>query len=272
MAKKKEIKAKKERKRKKENDDVREKVLKGLEELKALFEQKPSPNVKKVQSYIKGLDEMFYGGLVEGSTTIVTGGPGSGKTLLMLQFVYNAAMNGEKSLFISTNEQIKKLKKHAELIGLKENKNIHFLFYTPYEIKEVIKEGGTTLLDFVVSEGITKIALDSLTAIKISFNSTQEENEFIYKFFDVFYRLPATSLLTMEKSDNEPFTRWEFMADGIIKLRTYGLEDFRVRALEIIKMRDTPFIESLVPYYITANGIVIMPTGKVFRPKEELLV
>ncbi|MEM4296131.1 MAG: ATPase domain-containing protein [Candidatus Anstonellales archaeon] len=260
-------------KKKKKKEATLEEKVKSLESLKELF--KPSlklPNVKRVKSYLSGLDEMLYGGLVDGSTIIVVGGPGSGKTIMMLQYCYAAAMNGEKALFISTNEPISKLKKHAELFGWKDNKNVKFLFYSPYEIKEIIKEGGTSLLDLITSEGITKIALDSLTAIKISFNTQQEENEFIYKFFDLFYRMPVTSILTMEKTDNESFTRWEFMADGIIKLRVYALEDYRIRGLEIIKMRDTPFYEHLVPYYITSKGIQILPQGRVFRPKEEILL
>jgi KaiC/GvpD/RAD55 family RecA-like ATPase len=261
------------KKSKDKEKDKREKLIEELRELNKLFSPELSAiKAKKIKSYIKGLDEMFYGGLVEGSTIILTGGPGCGKTLLMLQYCYMAAQNGEKALFISTNEPIEKLKKHAELMGWKENKNIKFLFYSPYEIKEVIKEGGTSILDLIISEGIKKVALDSLSTIKISFNTQQEENEFIYKFFDLFYRMPVTSLLTMEKSDDEPFSRWEFMADGIIRLRTYALEDYRIRALEIIKMRDTPFQEHLVPYYITANGVVIMPKGRVFRPRQEALL
>jgi|GEM_PF-3627306 len=266
MTKKKKV--EKENEKKEEGEEIK-KATEELRKLGELFRKKTEETkVKKTKSYIKGLDEMLYGGLVENSSTVISGGPGSGKTLMLLQYVYNAAINKENSLFISTNESIEKLKKHAEVIGLKEIDNVKFLFYSPYEIKEIIKEGGISILDYVKSNDIKKLALDSLSSIKISFNTKQEENEFIYKFFELLQKMKVTSLLSMEKTEYESFSRWEFMADGLIRLKTFYQLDFRIRSIEIVKMRDTAFYEHVAPYYITSNGVEIVPKAKVFKPKQ----
>ena len=257
----------------KETNDTTKKIKETIEELKKLGvlarRTVKQQNVKKIKTYIEGLDKMLYGGLVESSTVIIAGGPGCGKTLLLLQYVYYAAMNNEKALFISTNESIEKIKKHAEVIGLKENENVKFLFYSPYEIKEIIKEGGLSLIDYAKSNNIKKVALDSISSIKISFNTPQEENEFIYKFFETFQKMKVTSLITLEKGDDEGFSRWEFMADGIIRLKTFYELDFRIRSIEIVKMRDTFFYEHVAPYYITPHGVEIIAHARVFEPKKK---
>lgn len=53
----------------------------------------------KVPTGVKGLDDMLGGGLPSGRCILVCGGPGSGKTILGIQFLYNGAVKyGETGL------------------------------------------------------------------------------------------------------------------------------------------------------------------------------
>ena len=54
--------------------------------------------IAKVTTQISGLDEVLEGGLPRGRTTLASGGPGSGKTVLGLQFLYSGAMAGEPAV------------------------------------------------------------------------------------------------------------------------------------------------------------------------------
>ncbi|RME79503.1 MAG: hypothetical protein D6769_02275 [Methanobacteriota archaeon] len=237
-----------------------------LESFKKLIESKPSKEVARAKTYVPGFDDLTYGGLVEGSNVVFSGGPGTGKTLFCLEYCYRGAQQGDNTLFISTNEPITRLRAHAKFMGwdTEKEKNMNFLFYSPYEMKEIIRSDGMSLQDFVEENSISKVAVDSLTSIAISFVSKQEENDFIYNFFEVFNRLPVSTIFTLEKGDGKDYSRWEFMADGIVKLHYYAKEDLRVRGMEVIKMRDTPHVEKVVPYMITSQGVKVFPHSSVF--------
>ena len=63
-------------------------------------------------------DDLIEGGIPEQSTILITGGPGSGKTLWCLQQLHWAAAHGEKVLFMSFEETEERLVGHMASFGL----------------------------------------------------------------------------------------------------------------------------------------------------------
>ena len=57
--------------------------------------------LQKVQTAILGLDDVLHGGLPAGRTTLASGGPGSGKSIFGMQFLYHGAKNGEPGIFVA---------------------------------------------------------------------------------------------------------------------------------------------------------------------------
>lgn len=55
--------------------------------------------LKKIPTYVIGLDDILKGGLPFARTTMLIGGPGSGKTVLSMEFLYRGALNGEAGIF-----------------------------------------------------------------------------------------------------------------------------------------------------------------------------
>ena len=65
-----------------------------------------SPTVAKLQTGIRGLDEITGGGLPRQRTTLVVGGPGTGKTILGLQTLVNGSLrSGEPGIFVACEER-----------------------------------------------------------------------------------------------------------------------------------------------------------------------
>jgi circadian clock protein KaiC len=58
----------------------------------------------KAASGIAGLDDILSGGFAKGSLFLIEGSPGTGKTTLALQFLFEGERAGERNLYITLSE------------------------------------------------------------------------------------------------------------------------------------------------------------------------
>src|SRR3989344_5450428 len=78
--------------------------------------------VELIKTGVPGLDKVLKGGLRKNSTVLITGAPGTGKTLLTLQFIYYGAKDyNENGIFISTEESLEVLGQSAKNLGMELN-------------------------------------------------------------------------------------------------------------------------------------------------------
>ena len=73
--------------------------------------------IPKIPTRIRGLDEVLDGGLPLGRTTLVSGGPGSGKTVLGLEFLCRGATEGVPGVFVTFEERAEAVRKNALSMG-----------------------------------------------------------------------------------------------------------------------------------------------------------
>jgi len=72
----------------------------------------------RIKTGITGFDELIDGGIPQGSFVVVTGGPGTGKTILASQFLANGVMKyDEKGLFISVEQPSEDIVAQAKQFG-----------------------------------------------------------------------------------------------------------------------------------------------------------
>ena len=67
----------------------------------------PAPrngDVDRLSTGIPGLDKFLEGGFVKGSTVLLTGGAGTGKTIFCIQFLLEGLRKGERCLYITLEE------------------------------------------------------------------------------------------------------------------------------------------------------------------------
>lgn len=105
--------------------------------------------LKKAPTGIQGFDEVVHGGLPQGRTTLVCGGPGSGKTLFATEFLVRGAQEyGEPGVFMAFEETAEELAKNVASLGmdleeLVEQKKI-FIDYVHIERSEIKKPVSMT--------------------------------------------------------------------------------------------------------------------------------
>lgn len=226
----------------------------------------------RVKTGISGLDEMLNGGIPAGRHVALYGGPGSGKTSVCFEFLYQGAKMGENGLYVSleetTEDIIENMKNTFPLLteteALVEAKSLEILKPEKLDLEEV----ANLLEDRITSNGIKRAVIDSATMIRLSFKNDIEYRQTLFEFLSLLRNLDVTTITTVEASsarrEEMRFDIEHFVMDGIINLYNLDREDRRVRALEIFKMRGTDHSRDLVPFKVTPSGIKVYVGEKVF--------
>ena len=245
----------------------------------------PITGEKYVGTGVPGLDSLFLTGIPKGSSTLVVGGPGSGKTIFCLQTLYEAAKAGEKVFYITLEEKPERLKQHMSDFGwditdLEKKGRFIIKKFSPIDVTRQIdamleQTKGELLIDLkplLIPDHYKpdRIAVDSLSAIAAAlFGKEESYRLYIEQLFKLFEELGATSFLISETPD--PTHKLsvsgaeEFLADGVFVFYNLRHGNVRESAFEILKMRGSSFKKKIVALQIKAEqGIVIYPEQEIF--------
>ncbi|MFH1586710.1 MAG: ATPase domain-containing protein [Candidatus Diapherotrites archaeon] len=238
-------------------------------------ESKNGEKLERVPSGITGLDELIDGGFERGSTILVTGGAGTGKTTIAMQFLYyGAMMYNEPGILISFEETKQSLYKHHAEFGwdfaeLEKRNLFQILEYKPHQVNNLMEQGGGPIRDAIKSLGAKRLAIDSITSYGLLFRDDYQERESILDFFDLLKKWGCTSIVISEMPPKVAEVKEGsvgFLTDAIISLY-YSKDaerDVRVHSLEILKMRGTKHTNKVCALTFEKNGIVIYPDIEVF--------
>lgn len=223
---------------------------------------------------IPGLDDLITGGIERESNVLVMGGPGSGKTTFLVQFLVNGALKyNEPGLFLTFEEQKETLVKHMSNFGwdlnaLEDEGMFTIITYKPHEVKKLLDEGGGMIWDSIHSIKAKRLAVDSLSTYAMLFDTNYQMRESQLLLFDLLRKWNITTLLSGEAKNASAirqFTGMEYLTDGVILLHHPRQGNVRIRALEILKLRGVGHSQKICPFeFIEGKGIEVYPDEDVF--------
>ncbi|MGQ9781989.1 MAG: RAD55 family ATPase [Nitrososphaeria archaeon] len=228
--------------------------------------------IERAKVGIAELDSILAGGLPRGSITLVAGGPGTGKTILAMQFIVNGATKySEKGVFVTFNESAKALKQNMLSLGwnvdkIESEEKIKLLDFITMN-----KVGLQTVIDSILQEtkafGARRLVIDSITAISMAFSERLEARTTISIIQKLLRKIDCTTILIAEKPWGEKSLGSgveEFVADGIILMETLPAKGELRRRMTVVKMRGTGHEMKFYQYTISSGeGIVITPYPEV---------
>ena len=232
--------------------------------------------MKIIKTGIPGLDELLKGGVRENSSILISGGPGTGKSILALQFIVEGAKKGEPGLFISAEEDINSLKEDVKSLGFniekyeKEKKIV--LVQQPILSKKLVSIA--TPLSLIKEYKIKRVALDSLTLFEYmhlagEMDYRKEVLDFIQRMKTAGVTLLATSEKTVTDTDVLEYESEDFLFDGLILLIEVRKAASFERCIHVVKMRGQDHLLDIYPFKIEKGGIKIFPDQLPFSLIEE---
>jgi KaiC/GvpD/RAD55 family RecA-like ATPase len=219
--------------------------------------------IERVKTGIKGLDELLSGGIPKESITLVSGPPGSGKSIFCYNFIAMGVQEGKKCLYLTLDKKIEGLLLQAQELGINfqpaiESGLVKFLFLNIN--KKLIYEA---MVNEILSGNYDRVVLDSITPLSempIYINNPEftrdtdnidhdemSAGNFPVRRLHLHYIMNAletskcTAVVTSElPSGSTNYSRdglSEFLADGVIILSLDPTMDRR--KLAVMKMRST---------------------------------
>ena len=231
----------------------------------------------RVATGVTGLDEMLSGGLVPGSTVLVRGAPGCGKTSLGLQFLVYGARNNDPGLFISFEEFPASIHRDAESLGwnlaeLEEAGQLHLMFTSPQVLLDSLASHTSALSRLMLEGGIRRVVVDSITHFTRLTSDTVKLRGYYSTIINGFKREGVTTLLLGEESraptPQQEKGRLSFVVDAFLLLRYVEVESTIQRAIVVLKMRGSDHAKDIRRIEIRKGGLVVTD---VFEGRENIL-
>ncbi|VVB76278.1 Circadian clock protein kinase KaiC [Candidatus Tiddalikarchaeum anstoanum] len=222
---------------------------------------------KSVKSGIPGLDDVLDGGIPEGNLVTVSGGPGSGKTIMCLQFIYEGASKyNEPGVFVTLEEEPERLMRTGEEFGwdfeklIKKEKII--IAKTPMYKFNLLKD---SIRENVTRIGAKRLVIDPGALLGLFFERDIDSRKALIELSSMLKKIGCTTIITTEANAPETLSQSDLTSDGIIFLYYTKVLNQFMRMIAIIKMRGTQHSEKIHPIRFTQNGLEVMSNEEVFN-------
>ena len=222
---------------------------------------------------IGGLDEITFGGLPRGRTTLICGSAGCGKTMLSMEFLTRGALQyNEPGVFMAFEETAEELTKNVASLGFdlddlvrRQKLVIDYVHLERSEIEETGEydlEGLFLRLGHAIdSIGAKRVVLDTLEAIFSSFNNIFVLRAELRRLFRWLKDKGVTAIVTAERGDGT-LTRHgleEYVSDCVILLDHRVINQLSTRRIRIVKYRGSVHGTNEYPFLIDNEGISVLP-------------
>lgn len=239
-----------------------------IEALLARPSQEEQPNEGKASTGILRLNQMLEGGVPVGSTTVVMGPSGAGKTTVGLHFLSESSVS-EPGLMFGFYETPARIRAKAEVLSpplaaLIDAGSVQILWQPPTD--DLLDAYGERLLEAVRKRGVRRLLIDGFGGFtKAAVEPTRMEH-FFTTLANELRVLGVTTLYTLEVPDilgpaiRVPIEAISSIAENMVLLRFIEVRSRLYRLISILKVRNSSFDPSLHEYAITNSGLVINET------------
>ena len=236
----------------------------------------PRPSFSKALTGIQGFDEISLGGLPRNRTTLVMGGPGTGKSVFALQTLVGAGKRKQAGIFVAFEENIDAIFANAaafdwNLPALTPKR----LFFMNAQLSPAFATTGDFDLGGMLAMleakqqqiGAQWVVFDGIDVLLSLLRTPRAKMREIYRLRDWLTRRDLTALITVKidadgaVSDVANYGFMQFMVDCVVRFDRRMEQGIPVRRLEISKYRGSSFAPGEFPLSFGPHGMVVASPG-----------
>jgi circadian clock protein KaiC len=228
------------------------------------FPRDYSLSSERVSTGVPGLDAMLGGGLWRGSSMLIVGPTGAGKTTAAIQFCLEGIRAGEPVLYLNFQENPTQLGRLIRTLGgtAPAAEQWHAIYVSPVELQIDSLIGRTFAL--IREAGIRRVVVDGIGDLLLASGDPQRVHDYLYALTQHLARGEVSSLLTFESGIGlrtragslTDQLRFSALTDCIV-LFDVEASDHLHRTMCVLKARNTAHDLAIREMEITENGVRI---------------
>jgi circadian clock protein KaiC len=205
-----------------------------------------TPRLDRTSTGVPGLDAMVDGGVWSGSTTLIVGPTGSGKTTLAMHFALEGVSRHERTLYVNFQENPSQLARSFANLGtdisVAERNGLEFMYVSPVELQ--IDSIVVGIFERIKDGTIQRVIVDAVGDLVTAASDTQRVHDYLYSLVQHFAVNGVTSLLTFESGISQDGSldvgeqRFSYMSDNVLAIALGGDERTR-RTIRVVKTRNS---------------------------------
>lgn len=227
-------------------------------------------NEKRVTTGVSGLDAMLRGGFLPRTANLVEGAPGTGKSTLGMQYIYEGARHGEPGIILTFEEFPEYYYRDAAAFGwdfreLERQNLLKIIMSSPEVTKADLEHAGGTIQNLISDMGAQRMLIDSITLFEGLQKDPAELRKLLYGYLNALKRQDLTIVLTRESThlfgeglETHLDASIQFLADTYIMLRYVEIESVVQRAIVVLKVRGSAHDNTIRQYEIDAQGLKVL--------------
>jgi circadian clock protein KaiC len=222
------------------------------------------PATERISTGIKSLDVMLDGGVWRGTTTLLGGPSGAGKTTVGLQFALEGALAGEPTLYMNFQENPSQLMRTIRNLGVDFDAavagGLDLVYASPVELQ--IDSIIVDMFRRIRQRGIRRLVIDAVGDLASAASDPQRLHDYLYSLVQHFAVSKITTILNIETMGNAIAgsgmqNAMSYLSDNVILLTVDGEERTR-RAIRVLKTRGSAHDTRVREVEITAAGLAVL--------------
>ncbi len=236
-------------------------------------EHAPLLDQRPIASGVAALDDLLGGGIEMGTSTLIVGPPGTGKSTLAIQFAVAAARRGEASMAFLFDESVATLRTRCAGMGMDlapfvdqgliELRQVNPAQMSPGEFAHLIRAA-------VDEHRVRVVIIDSLNGY---LNAMPEERFLVVHLHELLTYLGQAGLATMIVGAHQGLIGLQmqapldvsYLADAVLLLRFFETQAEVRQVISVVKKRGGAHERSLRSFTMSSAGIAVGEPLRNFR-------
>ena len=225
-----------------------------------VLDTSPHAASETVSTGIHALDHALGDGYWPGSTTLIAGPSGAGKTTMGLHFLYAGAEGTEPGILVSLQENTTQIRRIVSRFGWSPDAAVTFMDRSPVAL--MIDELVYEILEAIDKTDARRIVIDSVGDLMLAAPDPTRFREFMYSLVQRCSRTGVSLLLTFETLELFKVTRlsevgMSHISDNVVLLQHIHDGATMKRALTVLKTRGSTHEAAIRQFDISSDGITL---------------
>ena len=218
-----------------------------------------------------GIDLLLGGGLDAGTTSLIHGTTGTGKSTLALQCIHARLEQGQRAMFVSFEETLRNFQKRAAGLGLPITKYLASGALTFVNVDPAETSAGhlSNMISYHVADGAVSVVIDSLSGYRRALRDDNFMMLHMHELITFLNQQNVVTILVLSQTGltgaSSPTFDITYLADTLFLLRFFEAAGEMRRGLAVIKRRTGQHEQTMRELFFDSQGLQVGPPLKNFE-------